>query len=136
MPPTGHPADDLMQVIYPPVRQIPRQRQEIPAPQYPRRQAPPDPLTLASLCERIDAGFCRMDYHQDRQDGAIRYMMDKMSMRVPDFFHPYVDPVQFPMPGYYDPTGGASSSGMQAGQGSGYCKIHPLFVLMLKVDEN
>ncbi|KAM0049283.1 hypothetical protein Hdeb2414_s0008g00284171 [Helianthus debilis subsp. tardiflorus] len=76
MPPAGHPVDDVMQAIYPPVRQIPRQRQEIPAPQYPRSQAPPDPLTLAPLYERIDAGFCRMDYRQDRQDGAIRYMMD------------------------------------------------------------
>ncbi|MFS7997601.1 hypothetical protein Hanom_Chr12g01143681 [Helianthus anomalus] len=24
-------------------------------------------------------------------------MMEKMSMKVSDFFHPYVDPVQFPM---------------------------------------
>ncbi|KAF5758514.1 hypothetical protein HanXRQr2_Chr16g0730081 [Helianthus annuus] len=78
MPPAGYPADDVMQAIYPPARQVPRQRQEIPAPQYPRCQAPPDPLTLASLYERIDAGFCRMDYRPDRQDGAIRVMTTVM----------------------------------------------------------
>ncbi|KAI3774812.1 hypothetical protein L1987_49374 [Smallanthus sonchifolius] len=118
MPPVGHSADDVMQGMYPPARQRPPQRREIPAPQYPRRQPPPDPLTLSSLYDRMDQGFGRIDYRHDRQDGALRYMMSRMSIDVPDFFQPFVDPVQFPMPGYYDPSGAGGSS-QQGGSGSG-----------------
>ncbi|MFS7911394.1 hypothetical protein Hanom_Chr02g00117581 [Helianthus anomalus] len=84
----------------------------------------------------MDAGFGRIDCRQDRQDGAIRYMMERMSMRVPDFFQPYVDPTQLPMSGYYDPTGSGGSSGMHAGQGSGYVQPEPVFQVYDQGDED
>ncbi|KAJ0670111.1 hypothetical protein HanOQP8_Chr13g0470421 [Helianthus annuus] len=91
-PPEGHPAEDVMMQIDPTHRQRPPQRHERPVPQYPHRQPPPEPLTLQSLSGYVEQRFDRLEYMiqtgQDRQEGALRYLMSKMSMAIPDFFQP------------------------------------------------
>ena len=66
----------------------------------------------------MDQGFGRIDFRQDRQDGAIRHMMAQMSMRVPDFFQPFINPGQFAVPGGFD-TSAPGSSTQQGGSGAG-----------------
>ncbi|KAJ0744531.1 hypothetical protein HanPI659440_Chr10g0388721 [Helianthus annuus] len=81
--------------IDPTRRQRPQQRHERPAPQYPRRQPPPEPLTLQSLSGYVEQRFDRLEHliqsiqlGQERQDDALRYMMSTHSMGIPDFFQP------------------------------------------------
>ena len=91
----------------------------------------------------MDEGFGRIDYRQDRQDGAIRYMMGRMSMNVPDFFHPTIDPQRYPPTGFgygFDPSmaGGSSQpggSGSGSGYGGGYVDPTPEFQVFGEEEE-
>ncbi|MFS7937773.1 hypothetical protein Hanom_Chr05g00431641 [Helianthus anomalus] len=81
--------------IEPTHRQRPPQRHERPARQYPRRQPPPEPLTLESLSGYVELRFDRLEHliealqmGQSRQDDALRYMMTVHNMRIPDYFQP------------------------------------------------
>ncbi|MFS8002651.1 hypothetical protein Hanom_Chr13g01204611 [Helianthus anomalus] len=57
---------------------------------------------------------------QERQENALRYMMSRMSMNVPDFFQPYTQPGQFSMPGQFRSSGeGGSSQFIGYGYGLG-----------------
>ncbi|KAJ0702210.1 hypothetical protein HanPI659440_Chr14g0526781 [Helianthus annuus] len=94
-PPEGHPAEDLMLQVDPTHRQRPPQRHELPAHQYPRRQPPPEPLTLQSLSGYVEQRFDRLEHlieaiqlGQERQDDALRYMMSTHMMGILDFFQP------------------------------------------------
>ncbi|KAF5810960.1 hypothetical protein HanXRQr2_Chr04g0175841 [Helianthus annuus] len=88
----GHPAADVMMQIEPTHRQRPPQRHERPAPQYPRKQPPPKPLTLQSLSGSVEQRFDSLEQvirtGQERHEGALRYIMSRMSMAIPDFFQP------------------------------------------------
>ncbi|KAF5791163.1 hypothetical protein HanXRQr2_Chr09g0391511 [Helianthus annuus] len=91
-PPEGHPAEDVMLQIDPTHRQRPPQRHELLAHQYPRRQPPPAPLTLESFSVYVEQRFDRLEHliltGQDRQEDALRYIMSRHSMGIPDFFQP------------------------------------------------
>jgi len=98
-PPEGSGAADTMRSSIPTHRQRPVFRRDIPSRQYPLREPIPDPLTLESLCGRMDTYYERgMDFwrssHEEvmrgqlRQDDALRYMMSSMQIQVPDFFQP------------------------------------------------
>ncbi|KAJ0699335.1 hypothetical protein HanOQP8_Chr10g0354671 [Helianthus annuus] len=89
-PPEGHPAEDVMMQIDPTHRQRPPQRHERLAPQYPRRQPPPEPLILKSFSGYVEQRFDRSEHliqtGQERQEDALRYIMSRHSMVIPDFF--------------------------------------------------
>ncbi|KAF5757606.1 hypothetical protein HanXRQr2_Chr17g0828691 [Helianthus annuus] len=91
-PPEGHPAEDVMMQIDPTHRQRPPQRHERSAPQYPRRQPPPEQLTLESFSGYVEQRFDRLEHMiqtcQERQEEALRYIMSMHSMGIPDFFQP------------------------------------------------
>ncbi|KAJ0765840.1 hypothetical protein HanPI659440_Chr08g0308331 [Helianthus annuus] len=53
-PPEGHPTADVIMQIEPTNRQRPPQWHERPAPQYPRRQPPPEPPILQSLSGYVE----------------------------------------------------------------------------------
>ncbi|MFS7922989.1 hypothetical protein Hanom_Chr03g00255551 [Helianthus anomalus] len=69
---------------------MPRQRSEVPGRQYPLREAPLVPLTLDTLCERMDHlyGDLRGTIFTGRhkQEDMLRYMMGHMGINVPDHF--------------------------------------------------
>ncbi|KAJ0746309.1 hypothetical protein HanPI659440_Chr05g0192551 [Helianthus annuus] len=91
-PPEGHPVEDVMMQIDPTHRQWPPQRHERPAPQYPRRQPPPEQLTLESLSGYVEQRFYRLEHliqtGQERQEEALRYIITRHNMGTPDFFQP------------------------------------------------
>ncbi|KAJ0623662.1 hypothetical protein HanIR_Chr01g0034671 [Helianthus annuus] len=91
-PPEGHPTEDVMMQIDPTHRQRPPQRHERAASQYPRRQPPPEQLTLQSLSGYVEQRFDRLEHiiqtAQERQEEALRYIMSRHNMGIPDFFQP------------------------------------------------
>ncbi|MFS7998854.1 hypothetical protein Hanom_Chr12g01158941 [Helianthus anomalus] len=94
-PPRGHPAEDVMIQIEPTHRQRPPQRHELPAPQNPRRQPLPEPLTLESLSGYVEQRFDRLEnliealrLGQEMQDDDLCYIMSTHSMWIPDYFQP------------------------------------------------
>ncbi|KAJ0565385.1 hypothetical protein HanIR_Chr06g0262051 [Helianthus annuus] len=88
----GHPAEDVMIQIDPTHRQQPPQRHELPAPQYPRRQPPPEQITLESLSAYVEQRFDGLEHliqtGQERQEEALRFMMSRHSLGILDFFQP------------------------------------------------
>ncbi|MFS7931018.1 hypothetical protein Hanom_Chr04g00351041 [Helianthus anomalus] len=92
-PPQGHPAEDVMIQNEPTHRHRPPQRHKLPARQYPRRQPPPEKLTLESPSGYVEQRFDRLEHlieelrlGQVRHDDALRYMMSTHSMRIPNYF--------------------------------------------------
>ncbi|KAM0045972.1 hypothetical protein Hdeb2414_s0009g00310281 [Helianthus debilis subsp. tardiflorus] len=81
-----------MMQINPTHRQRPPQRHELPAPQYPRRQPPPEHITLESLSAYVEQRFDRLEHliqtDQERQVEALRFIMSRHSMGISDFFQP------------------------------------------------
>ncbi|KAF5796137.1 hypothetical protein HanRHA438_Chr08g0360171 [Helianthus annuus] len=107
-PPLGTNAATAMQAGIPTRYQRPMTRAELPGRQYPLAQPRPDPFTLDSLYDRMEAGFGQLHGYMEEQykmvrqlmdesrrsheadqrrlEDGMRYMMENMNMGVPSYF--------------------------------------------------